>query len=106
MIFNFKKAVASIRIATKQIKKYYTGNFFDLCILLGGFNYHEEISKTNIKTFDLYPNGNKEVVVTVIQEGDNYPYISEEGIEIYSDNGWDYQVVNLQTLKQMAIEEN
>jgi len=103
MKYNYQKAVASIRIATKQIAKHYTkGKFFDLCILLGGFNYHEE---TNVKTFDLYPNGNKEVVITIVQKGDNCPYISEEGIEIYSDDGWDYQTVNLQILKEKAINE-
>lgn len=99
MKYNYEKAMASIRIAEKQIKKLYNNDLFKLCVSLSGFNYFEE---NNFKSFDIYPNVNKEVVITIIQKNNEFPQISEKGIEIYSENGWDYQSLSLKELKHFT----
>lgn len=99
MKYNYEKAMASIRIAEKQIKKHYNNDLFELCILFGGFNYFEE---RNVKGFDIYPNGNKEVVITIIQKDNEFPQVSEKGIEIYSEDGWNYQSLSLKELKHFT----
>lgn len=99
MKYNYEKAIASIRITEKQIKKHYNNDLFELCILFGGFNYFEE---NNFKSFDIYPNGNIEVVITIIQKDNDFPYILEKEIEIYGENGWEYQTLSLKELKQLA----
>lgn len=100
--YNYIKALKSYQEFNQKVLNF-TGTMKELYHEVKGFNYNNHYKKDEL--FDCYPMENEELVVTVIKEEDKPIRVTTIGIELWSDNSYEYQSLSLQELKEYAKKE-
>lgn len=101
-MFHYRKALKSIMNVKNKVDSW-SGTIEELYKELNGFNYNDHGTEV---VFDCYPDGNDEVVVTLIESVNEPIKVITFGIEVWDDTEDSYHSLSVDELREYAEKEN
>lgn len=101
-MFHYQKALKSI-MTVKGMVDNWSGTTEELYKELNGFNYDDHGTEV---VFDCYPDGNDEVVLTLMKPVNEPIKVITSGIEVWDDTEDNYHSFSIDELKECAEREN
>lgn len=101
-MFHYRKALKSIMNVKNKVDSW-SGTTEELCKELNGFGYNDHGTEV---LFDCYPDGNDEVVITLMKSVNEPIKVITFGIEVWDDTQDIYHSLSVDELREYAEKEN